>query len=312
MLLLCSHAALSKEIDASLRHSLQLARTEAATIGENLWPSYSAVPFDFLLTLEDREVLFCRPQLVDGFTALGKDPITGCDMQERASQVPKNMLAAMYAAGAGWTIVMGTPESTGRSHADWARTIHHEHFHQYQNNFDRYFERQNALGLAGDDTSGMWMLEYPFPYRSQAFNKAFKRSRLALQRALTSSGRAVRKDVANYLSARAELEASVPAKDWRYLELELWYEGVARWTDLVMAERSSSPPLQQSGAEERTHVVASLASLDPRLKEREIVYEYGAAEAMLLQRCVPGWQASYPNVLALGALVKAIEPDKCQ
>ena len=312
MLLLCSHGALSKDIDASLRRSLQLARTEAATIGESLWPGYSAVPFDFLLTLEDREVLFCRPQQVDGFTALGIDPITGCDMQERASQVPKHMLAAMYAAGAGWTIVMGTPESTGRSHADWARTIHHEHFHQYQNNFDRYFERLNALGLAGDDTTGMWMLEYPFPYRDPAFNRAFAKARLALQRAVTGSGKGLARQVARYLSVRTALEASVPAKDWRYLELELWYEGVARWTDIELAERSTDAALRQSGTQERTHVMSSLASLDPRVKQREIVYAYGAAEAMLLQRCVPDWRAGYADVMALGALVKTIQPGQCQ
>lgn len=299
-------------IDPALARSIRFAHDEARTIGQQVWPDYASAPFGMLLTLPDQEVLLCHHADVAGFTAQPADPVTGCDVQTRAGVFPKNLLAAMPAIDGVSTIVMGTPASTGRSPADWTRTLFHEHFHQYQSGFKDYDARLAALDLANGDTSGMWMLEYPFPYGDHAFTEAFQAARVALHEAVTARSRAVGARVARYLKARAALEASVAPKDWRYLELELWYEGVARWTDITLAERSSDPQVRQSGSAARAQVLSSLPSLDPAESKRLIVYPFGAAEAMLLERCDRDWRARYVGTMALGALVKAIRPGACR
>ena len=67
------------------------------------------------------------------------------------------------------TIVVGTPEATERAPTMWLQVLLHEHFHQWQMRDPAYFEATAALDLADGDTSGRWMLEYPFPYEDAAF-----------------------------------------------------------------------------------------------------------------------------------------------
>jgi hypothetical protein len=40
----------------------------------------------------------------------------------------------------------------------------HEHFHQLQDSQPGLFQKIDELGLSHGDSSGMWMLNYPFPY----------------------------------------------------------------------------------------------------------------------------------------------------
>jgi hypothetical protein len=206
---------------------------------------------------------------------------------------------------------MGTPESTGRNQVDWTHTIFHEHFHQYQSGFDNYYQRLNGLDLDGGDDTGMWMLNHPFPYGDEQFELALSRAARALYDAVNQHGTSFQEQVSNYLEARQALEAAVPADDWKYLELQLWMEGVARWTETEIALSSSDSGVVASGRALRQRTVSSLLGLDAAQLGREIVYPYGAAEAMLLERCDPTWRQVYPAVLSLGALIKAIEPDNC-
>jgi hypothetical protein len=206
---------------------------------------------------------------------------------------------------------MGTPETTGRSQAGWTRTIFHEHFHQYQSTFADYYPRLDALNLAQGDTTGMWMLNYPFPYSSETFGAALAASSRALREAVLASPKEVRKRVSAYLKTRHRMEATVPPEPWKYLEFELWAEGVARWTEIDIAEQTSDPALNASGKELREHTLSTLLTLDPKDLGREIVYPYGAAEAMLLERCAPDWRRRYSETLSLGSLVLAIDAKKC-
>ncbi|MGN6512429.1 MAG: hypothetical protein ACTHKZ_02485 [Lysobacteraceae bacterium] len=298
-------------IDPALARAIRAAHDEAQAIGADVWPGYGAAPFGMLVTLPGREVLLCHRAPAQGFSPQPADAITGCDVQARASVFPTHLLAAMPAIDGISTIVMGTPASTGLGDADWRRTLFHEHFHQYQSTFEDYGARLAALDLANGDTSGMWMLEYPFPYADHAFGEAFRAARIALHDAVGSGADGLAARVAGYLKARAALQASVPAKDWRYLELELWYEGVARWTDITLAEHSADPAVRDSGRQARAEVLSALATLDPARSGRLLVYPFGAAEAMLLERCAPGWRSRYAGTMALGTLVDAIQPAAC-
>ena len=300
------------QISPTLLASIRLARDQANSVGGRFWPDFGKAPFGFLVTLANREVLFCHSADVQGFTRLPPDPTTTCDLQERASVFPKNLLAAMPAIDGISTIVMGTPEATGRSPADWTQTIFHEHFHQYQSTFDSYYSRLNDLGLTNGDSTGMWMLNYPFPYANTSFAEALASASTSLRRAVVSGRSTVNRRVHDYLRARDALEGVVSPDEWKYFELELWTEGVARWTEIEISERTSDKRLQASGSAMRKRTIAALTSMKPRQLRREIVYPYGAAEAMLLERCAPDWHRGYRQTLSLGSLVKAIDPKECR
>src|SRR5690606_32251335 len=157
-----------------------------------------------------------------------------------------------------------------------------------------------------------WMLNYPFPYKDENFNAALSRATHELHEAITQHDTSSQEHVSVYLKARQELEASVPANDWKYLELQLWAEGVARWTEIEIAMRSSDHKVAESGDSLKQRTISSLLALDATKSGREIAYPYGAGEAMLLDRCNPTWRQDYSAVMSLGALVKAIDPGNCR
>ena len=122
----------------------------------------------------------------------------------------------------------------------------------------------------------------------------------------------IQQQVAVYLKARQSLELSVSKEDWKYLELQLWAEGVARWTEIKISEQTSDNEIVESGKSLRARSIASLLTLDPEQSGRVIVYPYGAAEAMLLERCKSNWRSVYPDVMSLGSLIDAINLSDCQ
>ena len=72
-------------------------------------------------------------------------------------------------------MVVGSAERTGKSSTGWVLTLMHEHFHQWQYSQPDYYPRLNALDLARGDTTGMWALEYAFPYDSVPVQRAVQR-----------------------------------------------------------------------------------------------------------------------------------------
>jgi hypothetical protein len=278
-------------------------RVFATSEGEKLWRGYGKAPFGFLLVTKARETLLCQPA-PQGFTSAGTDAATGCGVAHRPpSGLPDGLLAAMPVFGPPSTIVMGTPEATGRSLANWQRTILHEHFHQYQSALPGYYARVAALDLSGGDETGMWMLNYAFPYADAHVGRAYAAASNKLADALAARGApGFTAAVERFLTARRDFAASVGQRDWRYLEFQLWQEGVARWTDIALGLRHPDSELRADAAASERRTIESLRKPDLATQGRELAYTYGAGEAMLLEAIGPEWRRRYPRVLALGPL----------
>lgn len=284
---------------------LSEVRGFAKAEGDKLWPGYGAAPFGFLLVSGNAETLLCRDPAPQGFAAAGTDASTGCPRFTRArAGLPDNLLAAMPLFGPPAVIVMGTPETTGRTEANWVRTILHEHFHQWQNALPDYFPRTLALGLTGGDQTGMWMLNYPFPYDRPDVVKAQSEASNALADALAA--RSTPEFYAKfdaYLARRWAFAAASGDKNWRYVELQLWQEGVARWTETTLGKAYPDKAVAESAAKLEERTLAALRSPDLPGQKREFAYAYGAGEAMLMEACGPKWRNRYSSVLELGVLL---------
>ena len=285
---------------------LAAVRSFSATEGEKLWTGYASAPFGFLLVTDSEETLLCHDPAPDGFTAAGKDTSTGCDRHSRArTGLPGTLLAAMPIFGPPGVIVMGTPQSTGRTEASWVRTILHEHFHQWQYALPDYFNRTKALGLHDGDETGMWVLNYAFPYENPVIIAAFTNASAKLAEAVKARGTPeFPSAVDRYIDSRKALARLAGERNWRYLDFQLWQEGVARWTEIQLGKAYDRHDVRESARKLEEATIKALASPDLVGKKREVVYAHGAAEAMLLEACGLDWRAAYPRLLALGPILE--------
>ncbi len=153
------------------------ARRLVAGLGERLWPGWKRAPFALLLVTESAEYLIDHPRPGSDFVRAGYDSSLAAHVWQRPRVFAPTLLATFPAVGAIPTIVVGTAEHTGKASTEWVLTLLHEHFHQWQYSIPNYYVRVGDLGLARGDTTGMWMLNYPFPYDSIPVQQAMKHLR---------------------------------------------------------------------------------------------------------------------------------------
>jgi hypothetical protein len=289
---------------AALGPELAAIRAAARDQGDPIWPGFGDAPFDLLLLEPGGETLLCRPAPPPGFSDAGVDAATGCPRFIRPrGTMPANWLAAMPLFGPPSTIVMGTSASTGLARSRWRSTVIHEHVHQWQAALPAHYARVAALDLAGGDETGMWMLNFAFPYAEAGAVAAHAAASRALAAALAARGTpAFRARLADYLTLRRAFAAAAGARNWRYFEFQLWQEGVARWTEIAISRRWPDPAMRAEADAYEREIFAALGAPDLAGQQRVAVYPMGAGEAMLLEACGPRWRVLYPAALSLGPL----------
>jgi hypothetical protein len=187
-------------------------------------------------------------------------------------------------------------------------TLLHEHFHQWQSSLPDYYARADALGLARGDTTGQWMLNYPFPYDSVPVQRQVKAWAAGLGAALVTpdDGR-----VARLARERAGLRRVLSPEDDRYLEFQLWQEGVPRYLEIAVAEAAAQAG-EPGEAFRRLPDYERYADLARRLRrrleerlselnlgeERRVAfYALGAGVAAVLDRSDGDWKQRYAEQL---------------
>lgn len=268
-------------------------RVLAFEYGSQLWPGFEHAPFGVLLVEGEHEVLYCHEGPAAEFKPVTMAPeVSGCSAKTRAATFPPSMLASFPAVDGKPTVVMGTPDATNLSEQNWLLVLQHEHFHQMQYAWEGYYSGVDALDLKGGDESGMWMLNYAFPYDSPAAAQALRRMASALLVALESAGSAGgQASLAAYWRAREGARSLLSEADWRYLELQLWQEGVARWTEMGIA--SLAPAYADAAEARRSALRLELATFDLSKRRRGSFYALGAAEAWLLESTGQPWRSAY-------------------
>jgi hypothetical protein len=276
-------------------------------IGDSIWPGWTSAPFAVLLVTPEREFLVRHPRPSAEFTRVGYDSLLRGEVLVRERTLSPSLLATFPAVGGVSTIVVGQPRATGKSSTEWVLTLLHEHFHQLQASRPDYYARVGALGLARGDQTGMWMLNYPFPYDSSAVQARFGALAAHLDSALSASAPDVRRS--HWLAARvsrAALRAALPSDDDRYLAFQMWQEGVARYTELLAARFAArrftpSPaflalsdflPFEVAAARIESGIHAGLRA--PLVRDRRVAfYPVGAATALLLDEEDAEWRQGY-------------------
>jgi hypothetical protein len=278
-------------------------------LSEKVWRDWSKAPFAVLLVTPENEFLIRHPSPSKDFTEIGYDKLLKSKVYWRKRVFNQSFLATFPAVGGISTIVVGQAENTWvKTSSFWTVTILHEHFHQMQDSQENFYKDVLALDLANGDETGMWMINYPFPYLDKKLNEEFSAMANQLAKTLeTSDSRAFQTESETYLKMRETFNASLSEKDYRYLSFQFWKEGVARYTEYKIAELASEnyKPLKDFTKLKdyktykevadywKRQTIESLKTMRLEKLQREVVYAYGAAEAMLLDRANIEWKPRY-------------------
>ena len=83
--------------------------------GNNIWRHWNEVPFTVLFVTDSNEYLINHPKPSGDFKYSGYDSTLRTKVYKRPKVFQKNFLATFPAVNGENTIVMGTPENTGRT-----------------------------------------------------------------------------------------------------------------------------------------------------------------------------------------------------
>lgn len=277
-------------------------------LGDRLWKDWSRAPFAVLLITAEHEFLVRHPKPSNEFILIGYDRLLKSDVFFRKRVFQKNFLATFPAVGGVSTIVAGQAESTdAKTSTPWVVTLLHEHFHQLQDSRPGMYADVEALNLARGDKSGMWMLNYAFPYESAEVVKQVSELSKLLAEAIESRQADFAARLAAYLQARRQLEKMLTADDYKYFSFQLWKEGIARYTEHHVAKLAAASykpskefqsladytPFKVTSDSLLKNIVRELRTLTLGNYRRVAFYYLGSGEGLLLDRATPKWRNRY-------------------
>ncbi len=305
-----------------LPHADQVRLAEAmrlvGALSDHLWPGWGRTTLSVLLVADSAEFLVGHPRPDPDFVPLGNDALLRREVWARPRRFSPTLLATFPAVGGAATIVIGSAERTGKSSTAWVLTVLHEHFHQWQYSQPGYYEGVARLDLAHGDSTGQWMLDYRFPYDSLPVQQATRRLASALLVALEAPPATRDKPLRGVLAARDTLRAILTAADYRYMEFQLWQEGVARYIEYAAARaatRLGGPsaefrsladyePYGEAANRARRNLRQELEQFALGEQRRVAFYSLGAAMAQLLEESRSDWKRAYADrPFALAALL---------
>ena len=289
------------------RIRLAEAKRLARAVQESVWPGWAAAPFALLLVTDSLEFLVWHPRPSADFQSRGYDSLLDADVFSRPRNYPPNLLATFPAVGGVPTIVVGQPAKTGKNSTEWVLSVLHEHFHQLQTSQVGYNAAVDSLRLARGDQTGMWMLNYPFPYDSVPVQRLFAAFSQSLAAAPGDSAESSADVLRRYATARRQLRNALAGDDYRYLDFQLWQEGIARYVEYACARLASSAhtpsgsfvalpdyiSYAEAASRLREQLVGALRTPDLGARRRVNFYPVGAAIALLLDRTTPRWKDRY-------------------
>jgi hypothetical protein len=280
-------------------------------VGNRVWKGWDKAPFAVLLVTPDDEFLIRHPAPSKDFTLIGYDSLLRSNVYFRKRTEPLNLQATFPAVNGSSisTIVIGEAERTqSKTSTPWVVTVFHEHFHQLQYSQADYFAGVDALNLSRGDRTGMWMLNYAFPYHAPEVKQQFDALSRLLVEAIQTRNKKDLTDKANaYMEARRKFNALLAPDDYKYLSFQLWQEGVARYTEYRLAESAAREyrpgkafralkdykPFKEVADETLQRTLRQLTAMQFDHSQREAVYSFGAGEALLLDRLNPKWRERY-------------------
>lgn len=262
------------------------------------------LPIAIILITDSTEFLINHPKPSSDFKLLGQDDVLQTNIYYRKTKFNRHFLATFPAVNGLSCIVVGTPENTNKSSTEWVITLLHEHFHQFQSSYPNYFKSVNDLDLLGGDQTGMWMLNYQFPYDSLPVINQYELFTKALYKTIKSiNTKEYKSNLTHYLNERKKFKNLLTAADYRYFSFQIWQKGLARYMEydflkllqnynpskemLALHDFISFPELQSKMYHIQTeNLIENKLNKTPRV----CFYSVGFAEGILLDKLNKSWR----------------------
>lgn len=305
----CGQAQQKPNLSEIDRTRLAEAFSLGNAIGNRLWTEWEKAPFAVLLVTPEWEYLIRHPRPTADFTLIGHDALLNSDVYFRKRQFQIDFQATFPAVAGVSTIVIGQADNTAsKTSTPWIVTLMHEHFHQLQDSQPHFFEQVASLNLAHGDESGMWMLNYKFPYDGyEVRQQFFVMSRLLADALKSKEKNDFSANLSAYLTARLQLKEMLSPDDYKYFSFQFWKEGIARYTEYHVARLAAADykPTKafaslkdftsyQSVADRvMSGILNELSTLELEKSKRVSFYAMGAGEGLSLDRINPQWRDRY-------------------
>src|SRR5918911_22046 len=187
-------------------------------VGNQVWKDWDKAPFAVLLVTPENEFLIRHPRPSEDFILISYDSLLKSNIYFRKRTQRTDFLATFPAVGGVSTIVIGQAENTSKkTSTPWVVTVLHEHFHQLQNSQPTYYADVDALNLSRGDQTGMWMLNFAFPYKDTQVKEQFS----TLSKLLAEVLQAKKKSefsvkLKAYIQARQAFQRMLSPDNYRY------------------------------------------------------------------------------------------------
>ncbi|MEK6565695.1 MAG: hypothetical protein AABZ41_03205 [Bacteroidota bacterium] len=275
--------------------------------GEKIWRGIQEAPFALLLVTDSIEFLTNHPAPSKDFLHLGYDAVLGSQVYYRKTVFNKSFLATFPAVNGINTIVVGTPENTGTNTNSWILSILHEHFHQFVYSGPDYYDAVHRLDLSDGDQTGMWMLNYPFPYSDSAVVLQYRNYTRALSETLSRiNSDSLQPSVLRYVAERKKLQQLLKPAEYRYFSFQIWQEGIARYTEFKFLDLLDKyePSKEVSSLQDYVpfekyretfyqQQVGRITQWDLSSRRRDCFYALGFGEGLVLDKQNPQWREKY-------------------
>lgn len=295
------------KMDAEDKLRIKEAVIISEKYGEQIWKGINNAPFAIVLVTDSVEFLVFHSSPTPDFALSETDSILNAKIYWRKRQFPVGWLATFPAVNGVNCMVVGTPKNTGLNSTEWIITLLHEHFHQYEYSYPGYYQSVEKLELSGGDQTGMWMLNYPFPYEDKQVIEQYQKYTTTLSNVVTGiSAKSFTSLFKKYKTERRKLKQLLKPADYRYLSFQIWQEGIARYTEYKFIEllkdykpskKIAALPDFVSFYDYKTKFYESqinkLRNLKLNEDKRVCFYAVGFAEGILLDKLNPQWHSNF-------------------
>ncbi len=261
-----------------------------STLGDELWPGWSAVDLPVVYVSDDNEFAVGFSKDLEGFRTLPAIESLPGKLQVRKRAFSPQMAASFYVEGVP-AVIIGTPDALESGPTDWVLTA--------------------ALEI-GPRNDPSWQLDFPYPYNDNDVMRLMHLQGYSLFFAITADESDARYNTGTALEANSVLrsflrERTGDERAFDYARFQEWNEGVARYTEHRLAELAATSDYRP------TEAFAALEGVEPfgefweseksqaflakhagrAARSRTVFYHVGLGKGLALDRVHPGWRESY-------------------
>ncbi len=270
------------------------------TKGEEVWKGWTKIHMPFIYRKKNFEYRINFPSSIKEKGQF-VERIENMDVYGKNIQ-KKNVVAASKDINNISAVVLSSPSILEMTKTEWIITAMHEMFHVFQSSSKIYQNKIKNLNIAyGNDAS--WMLNYPFPYKDTSLNTMSHMQGYLLYKIYQSADFKenmydcfLLKDILT-LYKNEILRKYGNEKNYKYSNFQQSIEGVAKYTEIKMAEIAATDYVPLSPKIHFTDIYTNQINVIRHCGKgtggRLTFYYLGLGKCLVLDKINHEWKNSY-------------------